>query len=79
MISDRQLCEIWKNASKSAYIRTNYKVLRAWLSTELGELGIPDRFVNMFQGPAPRSALAKHYTGKGLKRIYNKANLKVLR
>lgn len=42
---------------------------------------VPDRFVDVFQGRAPKSVLAKHYTGKGLerlKRIYDKANLKVL-
>ena len=47
----------------------------------MGELGVPDRFVDVFQGRAPRSVLAKHYTGKGLdrlKRIYDKADLKVL-
>ena len=46
-----------------------------------GESLIPDRFVDVFQGRAPRSVLAKHYTGKGLerlKRIYDKADLKVL-
>jgi hypothetical protein len=39
------------------------------------------RFIDVFQGRAPRSVLAKHYTGKGLerlKRIYDKVNLKVL-
>jgi len=56
-------------------------VLRAWFSTEMGELGVADSFIDIFQGRAPRAVLAKHYTGKGLlrlKRIYNKANLKVL-
>jgi intergrase/recombinase len=68
-------------ASKSAILLITSKVLRAWFSTEMGELGVPDRFVNIFQGRAPRNVLAKHYTGKGLqqlKRIYDKANLKVL-
>ena len=81
MISDRQWRKIWISASKSAVTRITSKILRAWLSTELGELGVPDRFVDVFQGRAPRSVLAKHYTGKGLerlKRIYEKANLKVL-
>ena len=57
------------------------KNLEAWFSTEMGELGIPDRFIDIFQGRAPRSVLAKHYTGKGLerlKRIYDKAELKVI-
>ena len=55
--------------------------LEAWFATEMGESLIPDRFVDIFQGRAPRSVLAKHYTGNGLerlKRIYDKADLKVL-
>jgi hypothetical protein len=47
----------------------------------MGELGVPGRYVDVFQGRAPRSVLARHYTGKGiqrLKRIDDKAELKVL-
>ena len=80
-ISDRQWKKIWHKASEAAGIKITSKVLRAWFSTEMGELGVADRFVDVFQGRAPRSVLAKHYTGKGLerlKRIYAKANLKVL-
>jgi len=47
----------------------------------MGELGIPDKYVDVFQGRAPRIVIAKHHTGKGLerlKRIYEKADLKVL-
>jgi len=42
---------------------------------------VPDRFVDVFQGRAPKSVLAKHYTGKDLerlKRMHEKADLKVL-
>ena len=80
-ISDRQWKKIWHKASEAAGIKITSKVLRAWFSTEMGELGVADRFVDVFQGRAPRSVLAKHYTGKGLerlKRIYDKADLKVL-
>jgi integrase len=80
-ISDRRWRKIWRNATKSAGVRITSKILRAWFSTEMGELGCPDRFVDIFQGRAPRSVLAKHYTGKGLerlRRIYFKAELKVL-
>jgi integrase len=80
-ISERSWREIWKDASKSADVKITAKILRAWFSVEMGEQGVPDRFVDMFQGRAARSALAKHYTGKGLemlKRIYDKAKLKVL-
>jgi intergrase/recombinase len=71
---------IWKKASKAATIKITAQVLRKWHVTTLGELMVPDRFVDVFQGRAPKSVLAKHYTGKGLemlRRIYNKANLKV--
>ena len=79
VVSDRQWKKIWREASKSAGVSITSKVLRAWFSTEMGELGIPDRFIDIFQGRAPRSVLAKHYTGRNLqslKRIYENANLK---
>jgi len=47
----------------------------------MGELGVADRFIDNFQGRAPRNVLAKHYTSQGtrlLKEIYEKANLKIL-
>jgi len=56
-------------------------VLRKWYSTELGELGVPDRDVDVFQGRAPKTVIARFYTGKELqrlKRICDKAGLKVL-
>jgi len=36
------------------------------------------RFVDVFQGRTPRNVLAKHDTGNGLERIYDKAGLTVL-
>jgi hypothetical protein len=42
---------------------------------------VPDRFVDVFQGRAPKSVLAKNYTGKGLqrlRRIYDRVELNVL-
>ncbi len=77
----RQFLKIWKKASKAAGFKITPQVLRKWHSTMLGELMIPDRFVDVFQGRAPRNVLAKHYTGKGLerlKRIFDKAGLQVL-
>jgi len=79
-IGYRQFLQIWKKASSVAEFKITAQVLRKWHSTMLGELMVPDRFVDMFQGRAPRSVLAKHYTGKGLerlKRIYEKAELRV--
>jgi intergrase/recombinase len=77
-ISDRAWHRIWKAASKNAGVKITSKILRPWFATEMGELGVPDRFVDVFQGRAPRSALAKHCTANGLetlKRIYEKTNL----
>jgi integrase len=81
VISDRKWREIWRKASEASGTKITAQVLRSWFSTEMGELSVPDRYVDVFQGRAPRSVLAKHYTGKGLerlKRIYDKAELKVL-
>jgi len=47
----------------------------------IGRKRLKSRFVDIFQGRAPRGVLAKHYTPQGirlLREIYDKANLKVL-
>jgi integrase len=80
-IGHRPFRQMWRKASQAADVRIRPQLLRKWHSTTLGELMVPDRFVDVFQGRAPKSVLAKHYTGKGLERlarIYEKANLKVL-
>ena len=51
---------LWDKASKAAGFRITPQVLRVWFATEMGELGVPDRYVDVFQGRAPRSVLAKH-------------------
>lgn len=75
-------CKImWKKASEAAGIKITPQVLRVWFSTEMGEQLVPDRFVDVFEGRAPRSVLAKNYTTKGIERlkvIYEKANLSIL-
>jgi len=40
-------------------------VLRVWLGIEMCNLGVVDRFVDVFQGRTPRSVLARYYSGKG--------------
>jgi integrase len=80
-IGKKRFKRVWNIASARAGIRITPQVLRVWHSTELGELGIPDRYVDVFQGRAPKSMIARFYTGKELqrlKRIYDKAKLKVL-
>jgi intergrase/recombinase len=80
-IGFREFVRIWRKASESAGIKIAPQILRKWHSSELGELGVPDRYVDIFQGRAPQSVIGKHYTGKEfdrLKRIYEKAGLRVL-
>ncbi|MEM2352089.1 MAG: hypothetical protein QXT26_06755 [Thermoproteota archaeon] len=46
----------------------------------MSRLGVPDRYVDAFQGRVLKSVLARHYTDfslQGLKEIYNRAKLKV--
>lgn len=79
-ISERQWRAIWRMATRAAGIPITPKIMRVWFSTEMGELNVPDHYVDVFQGRAPRSVLAKHYTGKGLqllKRIYDKASVSI--
>jgi integrase len=57
------------------------QVLRDWFCSEMGELGVADRYVDAFCGRVPRSVLARHYTDfspERLKRVYDGAGLKVL-
>jgi len=81
IISDRQFRKIWQRASEAAGIKITPQILRIWFSEEMGERGIPDRYVDIFQGRAPKSILAKYYTTrgiKGLKRKYEKVKLRIL-
>ena len=80
-IGYREFIRIWGKATEKAGVKISPQILRKWHSTELGESGIPDRYVDIFQGRAPKTVIAKYYTGKELerlKRIYDKANLRVM-
>jgi len=87
--SDDRLFPISEVTLRRSFNQTNRKtglhitpqVLRDWFCCQLGELGVPDRYVDAFCGRAPKSVLARHYTdysSEKLKRIYGKANLTVL-
>jgi len=71
---------MWRKI-KEGGLEITPKVLRLWHATKLGELGVPDRYVDILQGRAPVTVLQKHYTGtelQRLKRIYDKVDLKVI-
>ena len=72
----------WKRAKENSGINLKPKDLRDFFSQELGKAFVPDRYIDVFQGRAPKNVLAKHYNPHGivmLKEIYEKANLKILR
>lgn len=71
----------WNKAREKPGIYLKPKDLRDFFSQELGRALIPDRYIDIFQGRAPKNVLANHYTPQGirmLREIYDKANLKVL-
>ncbi len=80
-ISTTKFKEIWKQASKTSGTKITPQVLREWFCSEMGRLGVPDRYVDAFCGRTPKSILARHYTDyspRTLKEIYDKAGLRVL-
>ena len=73
----KQLIKAWKKAG----VKVTLQMLRVWFCNKMGELGVQDRYIDIFCGRAPKSVLAKHYTSREiqkLKQIYDRANLKVL-
>ena len=80
-ISGKGFKKMWIRASNKSGIKITPQVLRDWFCCQMGELGVPDRYVDAFCGRVPKSILARHYTDyspQRLKRIYDKAGLKVL-
>ncbi len=72
--------EAFKEVSNRIGIKITPKDLRVWFACRMADLGVQDRYVDAFCGRVPRSVLARHYTDyspERLKRIYDRANLKV--
>ncbi len=80
-VSRRRIESIFRNTSEYTGIRITPQTLREWFCSEMGRLGVPDRYVDAFCGRVPKSVLGKHYTDyspEALKKIYDKASLHVL-
>jgi len=80
-ISKRQLLRIFKNASESSGVKITSQRLREWFCEEMGNRGVPDRYIDAFCGGTPSSILARRYTDyspEKLRKVYKKARLKVL-
>jgi len=73
--------ELWRKGKERTEIHITPQVLREFFCQQMGELGVPDRYIDAFCGRVPKSILARHYTDyspERLKRIYDKAKLRVL-
>jgi integrase len=81
VIGHETFLRAWNKAREKTGLNLKPKDLRDFFSQEFGKALIPDRYVDIFQGRAPKGVLAKHYTPQGirlLRRIYDKGHLKVL-
>jgi len=71
----------FKKASQESGVKITPQVLREWFCCQLGELGVPDRYVDALCGRTPKSVLARHYTDYSpikLKTIYDRVGLRIL-
>ena len=69
-----------KKACERAGVKVTLQMLRVWFCNKMGELGVQDRYIDIFCGRAPKSVLARHYTSREirkLKSIYDRAKFKV--
>ena len=67
--SDTWLRKAFKRAEARTGIHVAPQMLRVRFSDKLGEVDVPDRYVDILQGRAPTSVLAKHYTPSGLRKL----------
>ena len=73
--------KLWAEARKKTGLNITPQILRIWFCQTMGELGVPDRYIDAMCGRIPKSVLARHYSDfspKRLKQIYDKAGLKIL-
>ncbi len=77
----REFKREWRKAREKTDLHITPRDLREWFCQQMGELSVPDRFIDAFCGRTPKSILARHYSDyspERLKRIYDQAGLKVL-
>lgn len=75
---------VWKSfkrTSERSEVKVTAQLLRKWFCSEMGKLGVPDRYVDAFCGRVPKTVLGKHYTDyspEKLKEVYDETEIKVL-
>jgi integrase len=67
VIGHERFLKAWNKAREKSGVYLKPKDLRDFFSQEMGKALIPDRFIDIFQGRAPKNVLAKHYTPQGIK------------
>jgi len=71
----------WKLTKQKTGLNITPKDLRDWFCVEMTDLGVRNRYIDAFCGRVPKTILGRHYTDyspERLKRIYDKAGLKLL-
>ncbi len=77
----RNVNKRFAKASEKSGVKINPKDLRDIFCVMMGEIDVPDRYIDAFCGRVPKSILVRHYTDcspERLKRICDKVGLKVL-
>jgi len=80
-VTNRRIQETFKQTSDMTNIHVTAQSLRRWFCSEMLRLGVQEIYIDAFCGRTPKSVLARHYTDyspKRLKKIYDKADLKVI-
>lgn len=80
-INQGRLRALWRQASDACGFLIQPQDLREWFCEEMDNLGVSERWIDAFCGRVPKSVLAKHYSDyapEKLKKIYDRAGLKVL-
>ena len=79
-VTGKHFQKLWRRIREHTGISVSPQILRKWQAVELRKRGVPDSFVDIFQGRAPRSVLARYYTPVGieeLKEVYDRAGLEI--
>jgi len=70
--TDTWLRKAFKRAEARTGVHVCPQMLRVRFADKMGEVDVPDRYVDIMQGRVPQTVLAKHYTPSGLKKLRTK-------
>ena len=67
--TDTWLRKAFKRAEEHTGVHVCPQMLRVRFADKMGEVDVPDRYVDIMQGRSPQTVLARHYTPAALKRL----------